>query len=133
MVPAKGLSLVSRSAGAAGDIFAASASGDAGIIRLVPLPFAQQARALAERNELSAALEMASLVPSTQVQPYTPCFPAGECWLSSHAVVLLLSHARGMMTCIKQRVCWLASGQRMHSFRGRRRPFLQTLFSLNVL
>ena len=105
MIPAKGLSLVSRSAGAAGDVFAASASGDVGIIRLAPLPFAQQARALAERNELSAALEMASLVPSTQVRPYTPCFLAEECWLSSHALVLLLSHSRGMLTCTKRTVC----------------------------
>jgi hypothetical protein len=76
VIPAKGLSLMSRSTGTAGDVFAASASGDVGIIQLAPLPFAQQARALAERNELSAALEMASLVPTTQVQPYTPCFLA---------------------------------------------------------
>lgn len=63
----KGMGLVSRSAGALGDVFAASASGDAGILRLAPLPFAQQAQSLADRDELSAALEMASLVPSSQV------------------------------------------------------------------
>ncbi len=68
VLPVKGMGLVSRSASSAGDVFVASSSGDAGIMRLTPLPFAQQARALADRNELSAALEMASLVPSSQVR-----------------------------------------------------------------
>ena len=67
VIPVKGMGLLSRSAASAGDVYAASGSGDAGILRLAPLPFAQQAKALADRNELSAALEMASLVPATQV------------------------------------------------------------------
>ena len=72
----KGMELVSRSAASSGEVYVASSSGDAGILRLAPLPFEQQAKALADRNELSAALEMASLVPSTQVSWQLP--PAGE-------------------------------------------------------
>ena len=68
VIPVKGMGLMSRSAASSGDVFVASSSGDAGILRLAPLPFVQQAKALADRNELSAALEMASLVPSTQVR-----------------------------------------------------------------
>ena len=67
VIPVKGMGLMSRSAASSGDVFVASSSGDAGVVRLAPLPFAQQAKALADRNELSAALEMAALVPSTQV------------------------------------------------------------------
>ena len=64
----KGMSLVSRSAGPAGEVFAASGGGEDGIVRLAPLPYAQQAEALADRNELPAALEMASLIPGSQVR-----------------------------------------------------------------
>ena len=68
VIPVRGMGLMSRSAASSGDVFVASSSGDAGVVRLAPLPFAQQAKALADRNELSAALEMAALVPSTQVR-----------------------------------------------------------------
>ena len=74
VIPVKGMGLMSRSAASSGDVFVASSSGDAGVVRLAPLPFAQQAKALADRNELSAALEMAALVPSTQV--LTPLAPS---------------------------------------------------------
>lgn len=66
VIPVKGMSLVSRSAGPAGEAFAASGGGKGGIARLAPLPYAQQAAALADRNELAAALEMAALIPSSQ-------------------------------------------------------------------
>ena len=68
VTPVKGMSLVSRSAGPSGEVYAASGSGEGGIARLAPLPYAQQGEALADRNELSAALEMAALIPSLQVR-----------------------------------------------------------------
>ena len=43
VIPVKGMSLVSRSAGPAGEAFAAAGGGEGGITRLAPLPYAQQA------------------------------------------------------------------------------------------
>ena len=68
VIPVKGMSLVSRSAGPAGEAFAACGGGEGGIAHLAPLPYAQQAAALADRNELAAALEMAALIPSSQAR-----------------------------------------------------------------
>ena len=68
VIPVKGMSLVSRSVGPAGEAFAAAGGGEGGIARLAPLPYAQQAAALADRNELAAALEMAALIPSSQAR-----------------------------------------------------------------
>ena len=40
VIPVKGMGLMSRSAASSGDVFVASSSGDAGVVRLAPLPFA---------------------------------------------------------------------------------------------
>ena len=76
----KGMSLVSRSAGPAGEVFAASGGGEGGIARMAPLPYARQAEALAERDELAAALEMAVLIPSSQAWLLFTSLISGMYW-----------------------------------------------------
>ena len=68
VISVKGMDVTAPSTGPNGEVYVACSSGNAGIRRLAPLPFGAQARALAERGEYAAALELASLMPSSQVQ-----------------------------------------------------------------
>lgn len=68
VLPVKGMDLLGQSASDAGDVFVASSMSDLGIRRLAPLPFAEQASVLADREEFGAALELAALMPSSQVR-----------------------------------------------------------------
>ena len=67
VIPVKGMDVVAPSTGPNGEVYVACSAGDAGIRRLAPLPFGRQARALAERDEFGAALELASLMPASEV------------------------------------------------------------------
>ncbi len=67
VLPVKGMDVVGQNPSNSGDVLVASSSSDLGIRRLAPFPFADQASALAERGEFGAALELAALIPSTQV------------------------------------------------------------------
>jgi hypothetical protein len=68
VIPVKGMDIVAPSTGPGGEVYVASSAGDAGIRRLAPLPFGRQARALAERGEYPAALELASLMPASEAR-----------------------------------------------------------------
>ncbi|BDA43540.1 Vam6/Vps39-like protein [Coccomyxa sp. Obi] len=68
VLPVKGMDLLGHSASDAGDVFVASSMSDLGIRRLAPLPFAEQASVLADREEFAAALELAALMPSSQAK-----------------------------------------------------------------
>lgn len=67
VLPVKGMDVVGQSPGSAGAVFVASSMLDLGIRKLAPLPFAQQASMLADREEFGAALDLTGLMPSTQV------------------------------------------------------------------
>lgn len=69
VLPVKGMDIVARSTSSRGDVFVAAGQGSAGIRRLAPLPFADQAAMLADREDFAAALELAALVPASEVRP----------------------------------------------------------------
>lgn len=69
VLPVKGMDVVARSTGSCGEVFVAASQGSAGIRRLAPLPFAKQASMLADREDFGAALELAALVPVSEVRP----------------------------------------------------------------
>ena len=67
VLPVKGMDVVGQTPSSSGDVFVASSMSDLGIRRLAPFAFADQASMLADRGEFGAALELAALIPPTQV------------------------------------------------------------------
>jgi hypothetical protein len=67
ILPIKGMDIVAQSPSSTGDIFVASSQGSAGIRRLALLSFADQASMLADQDEFAAALDLAALIPASQV------------------------------------------------------------------
>ena len=66
VVPIKGMTQAAASVMANGSVLLASGS-DAGIRRLQPVPFKQQAETLADAEEFQEALQLASYIPDSEV------------------------------------------------------------------
>ena len=67
VLPLRDIGAIAPSLGSDGSVYLA-VSGEIGIRRLAPVPYDQQARALAEAGDYSEALTMAALMPLEQVQ-----------------------------------------------------------------
>jgi hypothetical protein len=79
VLPVKGMDVVAQSTSAGGDVFVAAGQGSAGIRRLAPLPFADQAAMLADRDDFAAALELAALVPTSEASPLMTAQATSDC------------------------------------------------------
>lgn len=71
VLPLRGMTISAASTAADGSVFLAS-GGDGGIRRLAPVPFRQQAEALADAEEFQEALQLATFIPDSQVPPPLP-------------------------------------------------------------
>lgn len=92
VLPLRDMGLIAPTLAADGSVFVA-AVGDAGIRRLLPTPFSQQAKALSDAQEFTEALSIAALMPSEQVRPQSPPGPHGHAdnlllWLALKAPIM---------------------------------------------